>query len=167
MITEEVRNFSAAAAALEDLDGSFIAGGAVQAGQLFLLIEPSRIVEVCRYLKETRKMRLSAVTALDWYPLEPRFEVVYLLHSIEKNERLRLKCKVSETDAAIDSVTSVWKGANWYEREVFDLFGIVFRNHPDLKRIMMPEGWDGHPLRKDFPTTGQKYMYSDEGNVLT
>lgn len=166
MITEDVRNFSAAAAALEHHDASAITGGAIQSGQLFLLIEPARIVDVCRFLKTSRHMRLSGVTALDWHPLEPRFEVVYLLHSIDKNERIRLKCKLGGERAEIDSVTSIWKGANWYEREVFDLFGITFRNHPDMKRIMMPEGWEGHPLRKDYPTHGFKYSYSDEGNVL-
>jgi NADH-quinone oxidoreductase subunit C len=91
---------------------------------------------------------------VDRYPAEPRFEVVYHLHSIEQNDRLRLKCRVPGTDPVIESVTSVWRSANWYEREVFDLFGIQFLNHPDLRRIMMPEDWEGHPLRKDYPITG-------------
>ena len=96
------------------------------------------------------------MTAVDRYPAEPRFEVVYHLHSVEHNRRVRLKCRVSGTGPVIDSVTSVWRSANWYEREVFDLFGIQFRNHPNLKRIMLPDDWEGHPLRKDYPVTGSR-----------
>jgi NADH-quinone oxidoreductase subunit C len=119
-------------------------------------------VEVCRFLKERRGFRLVSVTAVDWWPQEPRFEVVYHVHSIEHNERLRLKCGVAGGAPEIDSVSGVWRSANWYEREVFDLFGIVFRNHPDLRRIMMPDEWQGHPLRKDYPVHGHKYSYQDE-----
>jgi NADH-quinone oxidoreductase subunit C len=104
---------------------------------------------------------LSGVTGVDWWPQEPRFEIVYQLHSISRNIRLRLKARISENDA-LDSVTSVWRGANWYEREVFDLFGVTFRNHPDLERIMMPVDWEGHPLRKDYPVHGNRYSYADE-----
>jgi NADH-quinone oxidoreductase subunit C len=108
-------------------------------------------------LKYDRKfVRLSSVTAVDRYPAEPRFEVVYHLHSIEGNERVRLKCRLGGGQPEIDSVTSVWRSANWYEREVFDLFGIRFAGHPDLRRIMMPDDWEGHPLRKDYPTTGYR-----------
>ena len=107
--------------------------------------------------------RLSGLTGVDWYPLEPRFEIVYLIHSIEKNSRVRLKCKVSGDDPNIDSVTSVWPGANWYEREVFDLFGVNFRNHPHMRRIMMPDDWEGHPLRRDYPIHGHRYSTTMKG----
>ncbi len=128
-----------------------------------LIVRPARVVEVCRLLKtEEGYLRLSGLTAVDWHPADPRFEVVYLLHSLEKNSRLRLKCRVSEAECEIDSVTSVWRGANWYEREVFDLFGIGFRNHPDLRRLMMPTDWEGHPLRKDYPVHGHKYSYENQ-----
>jgi NADH-quinone oxidoreductase subunit C len=80
--------------------------------------------------------------------------VVYHLHSIERNERLRLKARIAGEE--IETVTTVWRGANWYEREVFDLFGIRFTGHPDLRRIMMPDDWEGHPLRKDYPITGTR-----------
>jgi NADH-quinone oxidoreductase subunit C len=131
-------------------------------GELTLGIAPAQIVDVCRVLKNTVGFeRLSAVTAVDWWPRAPRFEVVYLLHSIQKNARLRMNVRLAENED-IDSVCSVWRGANWYEREVFDLFGIRFRNHPNLERIMMPTDWEGHPLRKDYPVHGHKYSYQDE-----
>ncbi|MDZ4799258.1 MAG: NADH-quinone oxidoreductase subunit C [Bryobacteraceae bacterium] len=166
MISEQVRQDFPIAAAIEDRNGSWIASETVHAKQLALHVEPSAIVEICTFLRDTFRCRVSGITAVDWHPLEPRFEVVYLLHSIEKNFRIRLKCKVSGEDANIDSVTGVWAGANWYEREVFDLFGISFRNHPNMRRIMMPDDWNGHPLRKDYPIHGHRYSYSDEGNVI-
>jgi NADH-quinone oxidoreductase subunit C len=153
----------AVAAALDTRLPGVITGGHAEHGEPTLFIAPSRIVEVCRFLKdEQRFIRLSAITAVDWLPADPRFEVVYLLHSLDRNERLRLKCWLSEADCEIDSVTGVWRAANWYEREVFDLFGVVFRNHPELRRILMPTDWEGHPLRKDYPVHGYKYSYQDE-----
>ena len=132
-------------------------------GESTCIADPAQIVDLCRYLKNDEKfVRLSAVTAVDWHPSEPRFEVVYHLHSLERNQRLRLKCRLSGTDPEIDSVTPVWYGADWYEREVFDMFGIKFRNHPNLVRILMPVDWEGHPLRKDYPVHGHKYGYGNE-----
>ena len=128
-----------------------------------LIADPARIADLCAYLKHDQKfVRLSAITAVDWHPSAPRFEVVYHLHSIDKNQRLRLKCRLAGEDPEIDSVYSVWRAADWYEREVFDMFGIRFRNHPDLTRILMPSDWEGHPLRKDYPVHGHKYTYQDE-----
>ena len=137
-------------------------------GETTLIAEPSQIVGLCRYLKDSEKfIRLSAVTAVDRYPEQPRFEVVYHLHSVADNRRLRVKCRLnggepSGTDPAIDSVTEVWRGANWYEREVYDMFGVQFRNHPNLTRILMPIDWEGYPLRKDYPKHGYKYGYGNE-----
>jgi len=149
-----------------DVDSRFpdaIAGGHAERGEPTLFITPSFIVEVCRFLKgEQRFVRLSSITAVDWTPSKPRFEVVYNLHSLDRNERVRLKCWVHESECEIDSVTGVWRAANWYEREVFDMFGIRFRNHPDLRRILMPVDWEGHPLRKDYPVHGYKYSYQNE-----
>jgi NADH-quinone oxidoreductase subunit C len=145
------------AAALDAFDGAAIAGGKLDRGELTIEIAPAKIVSVCGFLKYDRKFaRLSTVTAVDRYPAEPRFEVVYHLHSIERNERVRLKCRLGGAQPEIDSVTSVWRSADWYEREVFDLFGIAFAGHPDLRRIMLPDEWEGHPLRKDYPTTGYR-----------
>ena len=150
-------------AALEAGEPGALDSGNLDRGELTLEIAPARIVAVCRFLKESQQfVRLADITAVDWHPQEPRFEVVYHLHSIQRNTRLRLKCRLPGEAPEIDSVTSVWRSANWYEREVFDLFGIAFRNHPDLRRIMMPEDWEGHPLRKDYPIHGYKYSYKDE-----
>lgn len=131
--------------------------GKFDRGELTLEIETARIVEVCSRLKsEQQFMRMADLTAVDRYPEEPRFEVVYHLHSLARNARLRLKCRVSGIEPEIDSITGIWRGANWFEREIFDLFGIRFRNHPDLRRIMLPDDYEGHPLRKDFPVTGTR-----------
>jgi NADH-quinone oxidoreductase subunit C len=147
----------AAAAALEGFDAKAFTGGTFDRGQLTLEIAPDRILDVCGFLKrELGFERVSTVTGVDRWPAEPRFEVVYHLHSVSRNERLRLKCRLAGEAPEIDSVTPVWRGAGWYERETFDLFGIRFRNHPDLRRIMLPDDWEGHPLRKDYPITGRR-----------
>jgi NADH-quinone oxidoreductase subunit C len=111
------------------------------------------IVEVCRFLRDDAELRydyLSDLTGNDWPRRDARFEVIYHLYSMEHFTRLRLKVRVPEEDATCPSVTSVWSTANWHEREVFDLFGIVFEGHPDLRRILLPEEWEGHPLRQDY-----------------
>ncbi len=140
-----------------------IAGGHADHAEPTLWINPASIVAVCGFLKEEQGfVRLSGITAVDWLPADPRFEVVYFLHSLEKKVRFRLKCWLPESACEIDSVTGVWRAANWYEREVFDMFGIAFRGHPDLRRILMPTDWEGNPLRKDYPVHGYKYSYQDE-----
>jgi NADH-quinone oxidoreductase subunit C len=127
-------------------------------GEVELVISPEQLVAACRFLKDRGYEQLSGVTGVDWWPRTPRFEVIYFLRSYQNNRRLRLVVRAAE-DQEIDSVTSVWRGANWYEREVFDLFGMVFRNHPSLDRIMMPADWEGFPLRRDYPIHGHKYSY--------
>src|SRR5271166_1828295 len=145
------------AAAVAAFDADAVIGGNPAHKELTLEIVPAKIVSICGFLKYDQEfVRLSTVTAVDRYPAEPRFEVVYHLHSIQRNERVRLKCRVRGEDPVIESVTSVWRSANWYEREVWDLFGIRFLNHPDLTRIMLPDDWEGHPLRKDYPVTGSR-----------
>jgi NADH-quinone oxidoreductase subunit C len=123
-------------------------------GQVSIRIEPPRIVEVCDFLKrdgETPFNYLSDLTCVH-FPLraEAPLEIVYNLYSIPANERVRLKVSLTE-QAGVESVTSVWPAANWMEREVYDLFGVTFRNHPDLRRLLLPPDWEGHPLRKDYP----------------
>jgi NADH-quinone oxidoreductase subunit C len=120
------------------------------------------IISVAGYLKEAGGFgRLTAITAVDWWPRQPRFEILYFLHSLKNSTRLRVAIKAKESDS-IESVSRIWRGANWYEREVFDLFGVQFFNHPNLERIMMPADWEGYPLRKDYPIHGYKYSYQDE-----
>jgi NADH-quinone oxidoreductase subunit C len=121
-------------------------------GQLSITVDGQRIVEICDFLrtdKETSFNYLSDLTCVH-YPdrRDAPFEVVYNLFAIEENERVRLKVRTKES---VDSVTGVWPSANWLEREVFDLFGVRFNNHPDLRRLLLPPDWEGHPLRKDFP----------------
>ena len=99
---------------------------------------------------------LADVTCVDWFPSEPRFEVIYHLLSIPKRERVRLKARLDGGSPALDSVTPVWPAANYFEREVFDLFGVRFAGHPYLRRLLMPEDWEGYPLRKDYPVEGYR-----------
>ena len=127
--------------------------------ELTIWVEKGSIREACAILRDDPECPfnyLCDLTAVDWYPSEPRFEVVYHLLSIPGKERVRLKAKLDGSSPAIESVTSVWPSANFYEREVFDLFGVRFTGHPNLKRIMMPDNWEGHPLRKDYPVEGYR-----------
>jgi len=120
------------------------------------IVDPVKIVEVLTILKEELGFTfLVDLTAVDYLGIKsPRFEIVYYLHRFgeyyNQNIRVRVKTKISEDNSTIDSVTSIWKGADWLEREVFDMFGITFNGHPDLRRILMPEDYDEYPLRKDF-----------------
>src|SRR3984957_17391874 len=125
--------------------------------ELTIWIAKESIREVCAILRDFPDCPfnyLADLTCVDWYPSEPRFEVVYHLLSISTKERVRLKARLDGSSAAIESVTSVWPAANFYEREVFDLFGVRFSGHPNLERILMPDDWEGHPLRKDYPVEG-------------
>ena len=125
------------------------------AGEITLSVPADRIVDVCRFLKHDCDYKfLVDLTAIDWPERENgRFDVIYWMHRYDDSKRLRLQTVVAE-DAPIASVTEVWKTADWMEREVYDLFGIVFENHPGLERILTWEGFNGHPLRKDFPVEG-------------
>ncbi len=117
------------------------------------------IKDACELLKTDSQSKfelLCDVTCVDWYPAEPRFEVVYHLLSISQKQRLRLKVKLPGDDPSVESLTGVYPGANFYEREMFDLFGVRFLGHPNLARIMLPETWKGHPLRKDYPVEGYR-----------
>lgn len=123
-----------------------------------LLLKAENLVEVCNYLKKNLHYTvLETITAVDWSEHIPRFDVVYHLLSMQEQCFIRLKVQVGqrrEEHPVVPTVTSVWAGANWYEREVYDLFGLIFSGHPNLQRIMMPMDWTTHPLRKDYPLTG-------------
>ena len=141
------------AAAFENLATS----GKFEVGEVTVEVAPGDILEALRRAKDLKFEQLTTVTAVDRYPSEPRFEIVYHLHSFSKKLRLRLKARVSGEKPEIESSCAVYRSSNWYEREVFDFFGVTFLNHPDLRRIMMPDDWEGYPLRKDFPVTGTRY----------
>jgi NADH/F420H2 dehydrogenase subunit C len=123
-----------------------------------LYVPPDRLVATCTALRDTASLAFTTIieiTAADYFPRQPRYEVVYHLLSVTNRARLRLKVRVSDADL-VPTVTGVWKGAGWPEREVWDMFGIVFTDHGDLRRLLMPEDWDGHPLRKDYPVQIRK-----------
>jgi NADH-quinone oxidoreductase subunit C len=116
-------------------------------------VEPGRIVEVLTFLRDREGLdfeMLTDLTAVDWLGQELRFEIVYHLYSVKRNHRVRIKARVAEAAAQIDSVVPVYASANWMEREVFDLYGVRFQGHPDLRRLLLYEEFDGHPLRKDY-----------------
>jgi NADH-quinone oxidoreductase subunit C len=127
-------------------------------GELTLVVPRAAIAEVCAHLKSAPGFEfdmLSDVTGVDRGPEEePRFEVNYHLFSTKRFHRLRLKVLVNQEDTRVPTVTTVWRTANWHERETFDMFGIIFDGHPDLRRILLPDDWQGHALRKDFPLRG-------------
>jgi len=127
-------------------------------GELTLIVPRSSIVEVCAHLKSAPGFEfdmLSDLTGVDRGPEEePRFEVNYQLFSTKRYHRMRLKVLLKQEDAHVQTVTGVWRTANWHERETFDLMGVVFDGHPDLRRILLPDDWQGHALRKDFPLRG-------------
>jgi NADH-quinone oxidoreductase subunit C len=125
--------------------------------ELTIKLNKKLIFEVCSFLKANPDLEFSwssDVTAIDWATRKNRFTVVYNIFSMKHNFRLRLKADVDESDCTIDSVSSVWQAANWQERETYDMYGIIFNNHPDLRRMYMPEEFEYHPLRKDFPLMG-------------
>jgi NADH-quinone oxidoreductase subunit C len=127
-------------------------------GELYLKVDPSRLLEVSLHLRDEKRWSfdfLALVSCVDWLGREPRFEVVYHLRSLRHNCRIGLKVDVPDETAAVPSVAEIWKTADWFEREVFDLYGIRFTGHPDLRRIMMPDDWEGHPYRKDYPLEGR------------
>ena len=128
-------------------------------GELTVSVKREKIVAVCRFLHDDPSLAFDLIADIcsNDFPNEaPRFEMVYHFYSIEKNHRIRVKARVPEEDCAIDSIVEIWQGANFMEREVYDMMGIKFNNHPDLRRILMTEDYDeGFPLRKDFPVEGK------------
>jgi NADH-quinone oxidoreductase subunit C len=125
-------------------------------GELTLTIAPEQIRAACAAMQAAGYNFFEDLTAVDWFPASPRFQLSYHLVSHSIKERVRLRVLLDEADPAVDSITPVWAGANYYEREVFDLFGIRFNEHPNLRRIMLPDEFQGHPLRKDYPVEGYR-----------
>ena len=148
-----------AIARLQTWDLHAIEGVKFDRDEMTIYVVREAIRQACALLRDDANCPfnyLSDITCVDWYPSDPRFEVIYHLLSIPNKERVRLKVKLSGEMPALDSVTSVWPGANYFEREVFDLFGVRFNGHPYLRRLLMPENWEGHPLRKDYPVEGYR-----------
>jgi NADH-quinone oxidoreductase subunit C len=155
---EQLKNHPAVACLLA-WNPAAIQGVKFDRDEMTIFVDRSNIRKACALLRDDPQCAfnfLSDITCVDWYPAEPRFEVVYHLLSIPKKERVRLKVKLESANPAVESLTSVWPGANFFEREVFDLFGVRFTGHPYLRRILMPEDWVGHPLRKDYPVEGYR-----------
>ncbi len=124
--------------------------------ELTVTVPREFITAAAQALKDAGYNFFEDVTAVDWYPSEPRFQVSYSFLSHRLKQRVRVAVRISGEDPSLDSIVSVWPSANFYEREVFDLFGIHFAGHPRLTRIMMPLDWEGHPLRKDYPVEGYR-----------
>ena len=125
------------------------------------VVKKEDILDTCTFLRDDEALLynfMMDLTAVDYLGKEPRFEVVYHLYSLKFNKRVRIKARVSESDCSIDSVVPVWIGADWFEREAFDLYGITFKGHPELRRILLYEGFQGHPLRKDYPIKQRQPM---------
>jgi|SRR5581483_3810972 NADH-quinone oxidoreductase subunit C len=136
-----------------------VQGAKFDRDELSIYIERGYIRDACALLRDEKECPfnfLADVTCVDWYPSEPRFEVVYHLLSIPNRERIRLKVRLDGGSPVVESITGVWPAANFFEREVYDLFGVRFSGHPYLRRIQMPEDWEGHPLRKDYPVEGYR-----------
>ena len=125
-------------------------------GELTLTVAPDSIREAAATVQAAGYNFFEDMTAVDWFPSAPRFQLSYHILSHKLLERIRLRVMLEETNPAVESITPVWPAANYYEREVFDLFGIRFEGHPNLRRIMMPDEWQGHPLRKDYPVEGYR-----------
>ena len=130
--------------------GSGIREANTYVGQKYLLVDGGIIFEVLRCMRDDEQYDYCVdITAVHWPKREQPFDIVYILYSFQHNERVRIKAEIAE-DQKLQSAVNLWPTANWLEREVFDMFGIVFDGHPDLKRILLPDGWKGHPLRKDY-----------------
>lgn len=144
-------------AALLSWNQKAVEGVKFDRSELSIYVAREFIRQACQQLKSAGLVNfLSDLTCADYYPREPRFELAYHLLSMARKERVRLKVRLDGGDTALESITAVWSSANFFERELYDLFGIRFLGHPYLRRIMMPEDWEGHPLRRDYPVEGYR-----------
>jgi NADH-quinone oxidoreductase subunit C len=148
--------------AVQAVTGRFAASLVESSGQVSLVLPPNQLVEACRVLRDEHGFeRLSGLTAVDYWPAqEPRFHVVYQLHSIAHNARLGLRVPLAGNAPSLPTIEGVYPSANWHEREVWDMFGVQFEGHSDMRRIMMPEDWEGHPLRKDYPLGYEEVQFT-------
>jgi NADH-quinone oxidoreductase subunit C len=132
-------------------------------GETTLMISPAAIVQACSLLRDDPELKftfLAALTAVDYWPDEPRFNIVYQLYSLERATYIGLRVPVAGSEAVVPTLERVFPNANWHEREVFDMFGVRFEGHSDMRRILMPNDWEGHPLRKDYPLGYEEVQFS-------
>lgn len=144
---------------LKEWDSQAVAEVIEFRGETTVVVPREHLRRAAEFLASDAALRfsfLSDITAVDRFPSEPRFELNYHLVSLDRRKRLRMQVRISGNDPVVSTVTNVWPGANWHEREAYDLFGIRFEGHPDLRRILMPDDWEGHPLRKDYPVEGYR-----------
>jgi NADH-quinone oxidoreductase subunit C len=129
-------------------------------GRAALVADPLKVHAVLERLRAKGYAFLASLHGVDYYPEEPRLGVLYELLDMERVDRISIKARVPTTEPKIDSVVDIWAGANFPEREVYDMFGVVFEGHPDLRRILMPEDYEGHPQRRDFPVGGEPVLFT-------
>ena len=149
---------------IQDLDDAVL-GTHEQLGDATVLVDRSRLLEVLAHLRDDSHLDFDMLTdlcAVDWLPTTPRFEVVYHLLSVTHHHRLRVKVEIPEDDPVVDSAVPLYASANWMEREVWDLYGIGFTGHPDPRRLLLYESFDGHPLRKDYPKQRRQPLVGPE-----
>ena len=142
--------------ALAGLEGIALTAAKFDRGELTLEVAPADLLPAAAALQSAGYKFFEDMTAVDWFPAEPRFQLSYHLLSHALREHIRLVTRVGGESPQVASITALWPSANYYEREVFDLFGIDFLNHPNMRRILMPDEWVGHPLRKDYPVEGYR-----------
>lgn len=148
--------------AIKDIKKKFDALESEFRGEPSLLVTSGKLIEVAQTLKKDHKFNmLASLTAVDYYPeLEPRFHIVYQFNSLTKKIRLEVRVPLDGNEPSMDSLESVFPNANWFEREVYDMFGVTFEGHSDLRRILMPHDWQGHPLRKDYPLGYEEVQFT-------
>lgn len=147
--------------ALREALSDGIADVVVFRDEVTLNVPRERVIEVLTHLRDVQQFdMLTDETCVDYYPREPRFGILYQLYSIPRNIRVRVKVMLSEYDASLPTATGLYRNANWLEREIYDLFGIRFEGHPDLRRILLPPDWQGHPLRKEVPVTVEENAFT-------
>ena len=142
--------------AILDWNAAALVDAKFDLGEMTLTIAAEEIRAAAATVQAAGYNFFEDMTAVDWFPSTPRFQLSYHILSHSYKERIRLSALVEEASPSIESITSVWPAANYYEREVFDLFGVRFEGHPNLRRILMPDDWEGHPLRKDYPVEGYR-----------
>lgn len=149
-------------AVIENIESKYQGQRSEFRGQVSVRVAPENILEVCRTLRDTHNFEmLNDVTAVDYWPQQsPRFHAVYQFNSLSRKMRLEVRVPLDGNEPVMDSVTSIYPNANWIERELWDMFGIRFEGHPDLRRILMPHDWEGHPLRKDYPLGYEEVQFT-------